>query len=307
MISSYSGLPVRLSARATDEAGRVRTRSWALNAAFTLAHLAPLALFWTGIAWRDLALAGVLYVVRMFFVTAGYHRYFSHRTYRLNRVMQFLMAVGGSTALQKGVLWWAAHHRHHHKHSDQPGDVHSPHHGLWWSHVGWIVSATTEQTHYERIRDFARYPELVWLNKYHLVPPALLAFACWWFGGWSGLFGGFFLSTVLLWHGTFSINSLAHLWGTRPYVTSDTSRNNLLLALITLGEGWHNNHHHYQSSARQGFLWWQIDLSYYLLRAMCAVGLAGDLREPPYRVLRPGVGRMVRTPAEPAQPPPQSV
>jgi stearoyl-CoA desaturase (delta-9 desaturase) len=199
--------------------------------------------------------------------------------------MQFLMAFVGSTAIQKGVLWWAAHHRRHHRYSDQPGDVHSPKEGLAWSHVTWILCHQHDETEWSRIKDFARYPELVWLNRYHLVPPVLLAAVVLAVGGWSMLLCGFFLSTVLVWHGTFSINSLMHVWGRRRYVTTDTSRNTLLLALITLGEGWHNNHHYYQSSTRQGFFWWEIDISYYVIKALSWVGLTWDLREPPAHVL----------------------
>jgi len=253
--------------------------------AFAAIHVVPIALFWTGITIWDAVVCVALYLVRMFFITAGYHRYFAHRAYKLGRFMQFIMAVGGSLAAQKGVLWWASTHRHHHKYSDLDSDAHSPRHGVFWSHIGWIFSPASEPTDYDRIKDFAKYPELVWLDKYYLVPPTVLGVATFLVGGWSMLVGGFFLSTVLLWHGTFSINSLAHIWGSRRYATTDDSRNNLWLALITLGEGWHNNHHHYQSSANQGFYWWEIDVSFYVLKALSWVGLASDLRRPPKRAL----------------------
>jgi stearoyl-CoA desaturase (delta-9 desaturase) len=264
---------------------------WASSLPFFLIHLAPLGLFWTGVRLVDWAVCVGLYFVRMFFITGVYHRYFSHRTYKMGRVMQFLMALGGTTAAQKGVLWWASHHRKHHKYSDQPGDVHSPKDGLGWAHVGWIVSHTHDETEWVWIRDFAKYPELVWLNRFHLVPPVLLGFGVWLVGGWSMLLCGFILSTVLLYHGTFSINSLMHVWGNRRYVTRDTSRNNLLLALITLGEGWHNNHHYYQASTNQGFFWWEIDISYYVLRMLSWVGLTWDLRKPPREVLESNLVR----------------
>jgi stearoyl-CoA desaturase (Delta-9 desaturase) len=195
-----------------------------------------------------------------------------------------VMAWGASTSCQKGVLWWAAHHRAHHRYSDSERDIHSPKKGFWWSHVGWILCPKYQATDWASIKDFAKYPELVWLNKYHLVPGVVLGTACYLLGGWSGLWT-FFLSTTLLYHGTFSINSLMHLWGSRRYVTADTSRNSLLLALITMGEGWHNNHHYYQSTANQGFYWWEIDLSYYLLKLMSWGGLVHDLRTPPAHVL----------------------
>lgn len=269
---------------------------------FALVHLAPLGLLWTGATAADWVVCFALYVARMFFITAGYHRYFSHRSYRMGRAMQFLMAVGGTTAVQKGVLWWAAHHRKHHRLSDQVGDVHSPRDGLFWSHVGWILCTANDETDWDKIKDLARFPELRWLNRYYLVPPVALAVLLFWAGGWSMLLCGFFLSTTLLYHGTFTINSLAHLWGRRRYATTDTSRNSLILALLTLGEGWHNNHHYYQSSANQGFFWWEVDISYYVLRCLAALGLVSGLRKPPAHVLA-GTARVssARTVPDPAQ------
>jgi stearoyl-CoA desaturase (delta-9 desaturase) len=266
--------------RAADE--RV---DWVTNLPFFALHLVPPLAFFTGVTPFDIALCVGLYVARMFFITAGYHRYFSHRAYKMGRFMQFLMAFGGATAGQKGPLWWAAHHRHHHKHSDTQEDIHSPRKGFWWSHVGWIVCRKYQPTDLNAIKDFAQYPELRFIDKYYLLPPTLLGVACFFAGGWSALVTGFFLSTVLTYHGTFVINSLAHVFGRRRYETSDTSRNSLLLALITLGEGWHNNHHHYQSTANQGFFWWEIDISYYVLRALKLVGLVHDLRTPPAHIL----------------------
>ena len=267
-------------ARAPDE--RI---DWVHNAPFFALHFMPLFVFVTGFTRFDLALCAALYVSRMFFITAGYHRYFSHRAYKMGRVMQFLMAFGGATAGQKGPLWWAAHHRHHHKFSDMPEDIHSPLKGFWWSHVGWIVCRKYQPTDLNAIKDFAKFPELRLIDKYYLVPPVMLGVASFLMGGWSALIVGFFFSTVLTYHGTFVINSLAHVFGRRRYVTSDTSRNSLVLALITLGEGWHNNHHHYQSTANQGFFWWEIDISYYVLRALSVVGLTYDLRTPPEHIL----------------------
>jgi stearoyl-CoA desaturase (Delta-9 desaturase) len=251
---------------------------------FFLVHLAPVGLFWTGFPIRAIALCAGLYFLRMFFITAGFHRYFAHRAYKTTRVMQFVLAFGASTSCQKGVLWWAAHHRAHHRYSDTELDIHSPRRGLWWSHVGWILCRKYQATDWPRIKDFAKYPELVWLNRYHLVPGVALGTSCYLWGGWSALWA-FFLSTALLYHGTFSINSLMHLWGSRRYETSDTSRNSLILALITMGEGWHNNHHYYQSTANQGFFWWELDASYYLLKVLSWTGLVWDLRKPPSEIL----------------------
>jgi stearoyl-CoA desaturase (Delta-9 desaturase) len=259
--------------------------AFAKSLPFFLMHLVPFAALWTGVRAVDWLVCFGLYGVRMFFITGVYHRYFAHRAYKMGRVMQFLMALGGATAAQKGPLWWAAHHRKHHKHSDLEQDPHSPKDGFWWSHVGWIVSSKYDDTDFDRIKDYAKFPELRWLNTFHLVPPVLLGFGVWLVGGWSMLLIGFFLSTVLLYHGTFSINSLAHVIGRRRYITTDTSKNSFILALITLGEGWHNNHHYYQSTANQGFFWWEVDISYYVLKALSFVGLTYDLRKPPQHVL----------------------
>jgi stearoyl-CoA desaturase (delta-9 desaturase) len=218
----------------------------------------------------------------MFAITAGYHRYFSHRSYKTGRVFQFVLAWFGCSAMQKGPLWWTAHHRRHHRHSDTAQDPHSPRaNSFWWSHVGWLLALDPASHDDHDVRDWKRYPELRWLNRNHWVPGIMLAGLCWLLAGWSGLVWGFFVSTVLLYHATFAVNSLCHLFGRRRYQTSDESRNNLFVALITLGEGWHNNHHHYQSSANQGFFWWEIDVSYYLIKMMGWFGLVWDIRKPP--------------------------
>ncbi len=260
--------------------------SWVACSHFFAAHLLPLAAIFTGVKISDFILCLVLYFMRMFFITAGYHRYFAHRSYQLNRVIQFIMAFGGGTSAQKGALWWAAHHRHHHRYSDTQEDIHSPKKGFWWSHMGWIVCSKYDETRYDLIPDFAKYPELRWLNKYHLVPPTLLAIAVLFWGGGSALWIGFFLSTVLLWHGTFVINSLAHVFGRRRFVTTDTSRNSFLLSMITLGEGWHNNHHHFQAAARQGFYWWEMDISFYILKLLKWMKLAKNLKKVPSGALK---------------------
>jgi len=253
---------------------------------FFLFHLALVAVFFTPFSWKWAALCITLYYVRMFAITAGYHRYFAHRSYKMARIPQFLMALLGSTALQKGVLWWASNHRHHHRFSDQPQDIHSPvQHGFWWSHVGWILSDAYTETRWEQIQDLSKYPELKWINRFHLLPGIALGFATFLIGGWSALVWGFVLSTVLLWHGTFTINSLSHVFGSRRYRTTDDSRNNFWLALITLGEGWHNNHHCYMSSANQGFYWWEVDGSYYTLKVLSWLGITKDLRKAPIALL----------------------
>ena len=254
---------------------------------FTLAHLACFAVIWTGFQTTDLMLCGALYVIRMFAITGGYHRYFSHRSFKTSRVFQFLLAFVAQSSAQQGALWWAAHHRKHHKDSDTPQDVHSPlQSGFWFAHFGWIFSGTKSQVDYDLVKDFMKSPELVWLNNYKHVPPVLLGVGVWLVSGWSGLVVGFFISTVLLFHCTFAINSLAHLIGKQSYVTGDDSRNNWFLALITFGEGWHNNHHYFQSSTRQGFHWWQIDFTYYVLKLLAFFRIVWDLRTPPATVVQ---------------------
>lgn len=245
---------------------------------FVLLHVAVLAVFVVPFETRLLWWLAGSYFLRVFGVTAGYHRYFSHRSYKLGRVAQAAMAVLAQTSGQKSVLWWAAQHREHHRLADSPGDPHSPREGFWWAHVGWILSTRYDGYDARRVADFARFPELRWLDRHHTVPTVVFAAGVWIGGGFSAFVWGYLLASVLLYHATFAINSVAHVWGSRPYLTADGSRNNLLLALLTLGEGWHNNHHYCRSSCRQGVRWWEIDVTYLGLRALAALGVARDLR-----------------------------
>ena len=249
---------------------------------FLIVHLIPLAGFWLPVKPIDFAVCAFLYFSRMFFVTGGYHRYFSHRSYRMGRVAQFFMAFFAQTSAQKGVLWWASKHRYHHRHSDSSQDIHSTaKQGFFWAHMGWVLDNENDKTDYESVKDLSCFPELVWLNKYYFIPPLILGTTVWLIGGWSMLVIGFFLSTVFLFHGTFLINSLMHTLGKPRYKTSDFSKNSLILALITLGEGWHNNHHYYSSSCRQGFFWWEIDITYYILRFLALLGIVKKIRNIP--------------------------
>jgi stearoyl-CoA desaturase (delta-9 desaturase) len=253
---------------------------------FYLSHAAVLLVFVVPFSWPMVWLAIALYWARIFGITAGYHRYFSHRTYRTSRAFQFFLALLGASSMQKGPLWWSAHHRRHHRHSDQEGDLHSPgRDGFFWAHVGWILSTDHEETEIHRVPDLAKYPELRWLDRWHAVPGVALAVGLYLWGGASALVWGFFVSTVLCWHCTFMINSLTHMFGRRRYVTRDDSRNSFLLAVLTLGEGWHNNHHYWQSSTRNGFFWWEFDPTYYVLRLLALVGIVWDLKEPPRHVV----------------------
>ncbi len=257
------------------------------SVAFILVHLACFGALWSGVTWQAVVIGLGLLWGRMFAIGAGYHRYFSHRAYSTGRVFQFLLAAMAQSTAQKSVLWWAAKHRHHHLHSDTECDVHSPRHkGFFYSHLGWIFSRRHDTTDLVKISDFARFPELMWLHRYELIPAGMLAVICFLLAGWSGLFVGFFWSTVCVYHATFSINSLAHVMGKKRYLTGDDSRNNWLLALLTLGEGWHNNHHAYQSSVRQGFKWWEIDLTFYILNGLSWMGIVWNLKLPPQAVVR---------------------
>jgi stearoyl-CoA desaturase (delta-9 desaturase) len=258
---------------------------WGKSLPFLGVHLACLAAFWTGVSWRALVLCFSMYVIRMFGITGAYHRYFSHRSYKTSRWFQFVLAWIGCSAMQKGPLWWAAHHRHHHQHSDEPEDVHSPQQrGFWWAHLGWVLSDRHNPTNFDAVKDLAKYPELRWLNHWSSVPGIVVAAGCLLVMGAQGLVWGFFVSSVMVYHATFTINSLCHVFGKVRYKTKDTSRNSMILAIVTLGEGWHNNHHFYSSSARTGFFWWEIDFSYYALCVFAFFGLVWDLKQPSPRV-----------------------
>jgi len=275
---------------------------WVRVIPFLFVHLACLGVIWVG--WSPVAVAvGIgMYLLRAFFVTGFYHRYFSHRTFKTSRAAQFAFGLLGNSAVQRGPLWWAAHHRQHHRTSDQEGDPHSPHeHSLYWAHMGWITSRENFRTRLELIPDLAKYPELRWLDRFDSLVPLVYAVFTFALGAvlgrfapWLGTSGpqmlvwGFFISTVILFHVTCLVNSAAHLVGRQRFVTTDQSRNSLIVALLTLGEGWHNNHHHYPAATRQGFYWWEIDITYGLLKAMSWVGLIWDLAPVPKRVLERG-------------------
>lgn len=272
---------------------------WVRAIPFLLLHVSCLAVFLVGWSTTAVLAAVFFYVLRMFAITGFYHRYFSHRTFKTSRWFQFLFAAIGNASAQRGPLWWAAHHRHHHIHSDEETDLHSPReHGLFWSHLGWFLSESNFATRYQSIKDFAQYPELRFLNRFDILLPVLFGIFVFSFGvfletfapslgtnGWQMLVWGFCISTVLLYHGTFMINSMAHKMGRARYNTGDDSRNSLILALITLGEGWHNNHHHYPASTRQGFYWWEIDITYYILKVFSWMGLIWDLAPVPRKAL----------------------
>jgi len=265
---------------------------------FLLVHLACLLVIWTGVSAAALSVCLVMYGLRMFAITAGYHRYFSHRSYKTGRGFQFALGWVGTMAAQKGPLWWAAHHRRHHGSSDTTDDLHSPViRGFWWSHVGWFLCRKYGDTDARLVRDLISFPELRFLDKLYVLPPAALAFFMLVLGrllqavapglhtsATQMLVWGFLISTTLVYHGTFLVNSLAHVFGRRSFPTKDDSRNNLLIALVTFGEGWHNNHHYAPSSERQGFYWWEVDFTHYVLVALSWLGVVWDLKTPPGKV-----------------------
>ncbi|HFJ9781882.1 TPA: acyl-CoA desaturase [Stenotrophomonas maltophilia] len=279
-----------------EQPGRI---DWVRAVPFALMHLACIAVIWVGVSWTAVVVATALYAVRMFAITAFYHRYFSHRTFQASRPVQFVFAVIGASSVQRGPLWWAAHHRHHHRHADQPLDPHSPREGGFWrSHMGWFLTREAFATDLSRVPDLARFPELRWLDRFDTAIPVLLAVGLYALGAalerWAPglhttgpqlLVWGFFISTIVLFHATVTINSLAHRFGRRRFETRDDSRNNLWLALLTFGEGWHNNHHFFPGTVRQGFRWWEVDLTWYGLRAMAALGLVKGLKPIPEWVL----------------------
>ena len=283
---------------------------------YLVVHLACLGVIWVGWSLTAVMVATGLYIVRMFAVTGFYHRYFSHRTFETSRFWQFCLAVLGNSSSQRGPLWWSSHHRYHHKVADTEADVHSPsRHGFWWSHIGWLTDPANLYTRWEYVKDWAKFPELVWLDRFDKMVPILLGVTLYGVGellahtsphlGTNGpqlVIWGFFISTVALFHGTATINSLSHVFGSRRYDTPDTSRNNPVLALITLGEGWHNNHHHYAISARQGFFWWEVDITYYLLVALSWLGIIRNLRPVPEHIRSPQA--IQGSGSNPQEPPP---
>lgn len=250
-----------------------------------LVHLGALGAFFTDPTRLDWLLFAAFVLVRGYTTTVAYHRYFAHRSFKTSRPFQFLLALLCCTNLQRGPLWWAAIHRHHHRHSDEPGDAHSPvQGGFIWGYFGWMF-LTLEQPDWCSVRDLRRYPELVWLEKWWLLPPLLMVAACWLVGGWATVCLCFCMTAVTSLHGASVVNTLGHLVGSRRYATQDQSRNSFVLAVLSLGDGWHNNHHHYPHAARAGFLWWEIDSSYQLVRVLALLGLVWDVREvPPHKL-----------------------
>ena len=267
---------------------------WFRCAPYIAIHaLASLAFFYPFV-WSCLLLCLFSYSIRMFAITAFYHRYFSHRAFKTSRFVQFIGGFIACCSAQRGPLWWAAHHRRHHRHSDTDKDMHSPKtNSLFWSHTLWFMTDYAVPTFLKEIPDWLKFPELRFLNRYDWIPVVIWALSSFmigewvWFNSLTGMTGmmtfiwGFVIPTVLLYHGTFAVNSLTHLWGKKRFDTGDDSRNNSLVALFTFGEGWHNNHHFFPGSAKQGFFRGEFDLTYIGLRILSLFGLVSNLRPVP--------------------------
>jgi stearoyl-CoA desaturase (delta-9 desaturase) len=233
-------------------------------------------------------------VVQLFGLTMGYHRLLAHRSFKTSRGFQFVLALLGTLAGQNGPLWWVGHHVHHHRYADQEDDIHSPRAGIFWSHMGWLFSPRIIPIRYEMVTALARLPEMRLLQQYSYVVSLVYALLLYLLGVvWRGLdpaagvsgaqlvVWGSVLSTVCVYHITLCVGSIAHLYGTRPFPTRDDSRNNVILAFLLLGDGWHNNHHYCPSSARMGFRWWEFDPNYAILRLLERIGIVWDLKAPP--------------------------
>lgn len=297
-VANYLCLPQLTENATVDPAERI---DWLRTIPYLSLHVGCVAVFWVGWSWLAVSIAFFLYALRVFTLTGFYHRYFSHRSFKTWRIVQFAFGWIGCMAIQRGPLWWAAHHRYHHIHSDDPLDLHSPRQkGLFWSHMGWFLTPRAMPTNLRIIPDFAKYPELRWLDRWDIVPPLIMGAMLYLFGELvafgapeSGVTGlqlfvwGFLISTIATYHVTYLVNSATHIIGSRRYQTKDDSKNSLIVALLTFGEGWHNNHHYYPNSTRQGFFWWEIDISYYVLCFMSALGLVWDLKAVPARILHP--------------------
>lgn len=282
---------VTLSARITNLLGVV----------VPLAALAvAIALLWgVAFSWQYLVIMAAMYLVTGFGITIGYHRLFTHKSFRTPRPVAALLAIMGAMAAEGSLMQWVSAHRLHHQHSDQHGDPHSPHlhgnsllaalNGMWHAHIGWALKKRKDENTGRNTRDLNKDPWLRFVNRLFpvwvglgLLIPAVLGglMTMSWMGLLLGLLWGGLVRVLLVHHVTWSINSVCHIWGSRPYESRDHSRNNAIFGILALGEGWHNNHHAFPSSARHGLSWWQFDASYVVIRAMQMVGLASDLRVP---------------------------
>jgi len=290
-ISKWVCPPPEITTEPDDLSNKVE---WFRCLPFIVIHLLAVSAFFYPVTLYCVLLAVVSYSLRMFTITAFYHRYFSHRSFKTGRVVQFIGAFIACSSGQRGPLWWAAHHRRHHRHSDTDQDIHSPHaKGVFWSHTLWFMTDYAVPTLLKEIPDWLKFPELRFINRFDWIPVLVLGYGCYLLGSWDWFYSvtglnslttfiwGFLVPTVCLYHATFAVNSISHLFGKKRFDTGDESRNNGLVALLTFGEGWHNNHHFFPGSARQGFFRGEIDITYYFLKVMSCLGLVHDLRPVP--------------------------
>jgi stearoyl-CoA desaturase (delta-9 desaturase) len=254
---------------------------WSIQASALLVFFVPFS-------WALVGLWAASHFIRAVGLTLAFHRYFAHRSFQMNRIARFVWAFIGTAAMQKGPLWWAGHHVNHHRYADRDGDPHSPAiSGFYYAHIGWFLN----DTKHDRlpltnpvVRDFSKAPEIAWLERCYWAPPLMFGAALFLIGGWPWFIWGFAAPTMTLAHATFAINTVNHLWGSRRFETHDDSRNNAVTAFFSAGEGWHNNHHRYQRAARNGFYWWEVDITWYVIRAMAAAGLAWNIQAVPSRI-----------------------
>ena len=256
--------------------------NWVTSIALILLHIGAItALFM--FTWRALAVTIFLYWMTICLgISMGYHRLHTHRSYQVPRVLEYFFAVCGALTLEGGPIFWVATHRIHHQKSDQPGDPHSPREGAWWSHVGWILFGETNHNNTRVMGKYApdlmKHPFYVWLNNYHWVPLAVLGAVLLAVGGLPVFLWGICVRVVFGLHSTWLVNSATHLWGSRRFNTRDDSRNSWWVALLTFGEGWHNNHHAHPTSARHGLAWYEFDISWIQIRILKFLGIAKAIR-----------------------------
>jgi len=255
--------------------------NWIFAIALAGFHLGALAaLFY--FRWSALVVFAAMWVLAQNVgIAMGYHRLLTHRGYATPKWLEYCIATFGTLALQGGPIYWVAIHRMHHRYTDKPGDPHSPRDGKWWSHMGWIMNGTLRnetKALKQYAPDLSREPFYLWLNKYHWLPLTVVGLSLLAFGGWPWILWGAFLPVTIGLHVTWLVNSVTHLWGRRRFATRDDSRNNLWVALLTGGEGWHNNHHAFPVSARHGLAWYEVDVNYYGICLLKWLGLARHIK-----------------------------
>jgi len=256
--------------------------NWPTSLVLVLFHIGAIAALFM-FSWRNLLISMALYWITVGWgISLGYHRLHTHRSYKVPLWMEYFFAVCGALTLEAGPIFWVATHRIHHQKSDHAGDPHSPHDGAWWSHIGWILFGETNHNNTRLMSkyapDLAKHKFYIWLNNWHWVPMVALGGILLAIGGWSLMFWGIFLRVTLGLHATWLVNSATHMWGSRRFSTKDDSRNSWWVALLTFGEGWHNNHHAHPTSARHGLAWYEFDISWITLTMLKAFGIAKQVR-----------------------------